>query len=94
MVSLNRWSNAQRNRKYPDLNVGYEVRVVVNNDSKTKDYIPTWPSYTYPVICSTDHDYSVNEEKLETYVRHERLRVCCSSGSPYQWQSQRLQLLQ
>ena len=75
MVSFNLWNNAKRNRKYPDLKVGDEVRVVIKKDSKTKGYMPKWSTEKYKVIFIKDNNYMINDGKRKVYLRHELLKV-------------------
>ena len=75
MVSFNLWNNAKRNRKYPDLKVGDEVRVVIKKDSKTKGYMPKWSTDKYKVTFIKDNDYMINDGKRKIYQRFEILRV-------------------
>ena len=49
MVSLNLWNNAKKDRQYPELKVGDEVRVIQERDNKTKGYFPKWSKEVYKV---------------------------------------------
>ena len=42
MVSYNIWAKAKRNRQYPQIALGDDVRVKRIKDSKTKGYDPKW----------------------------------------------------
>ena len=75
MVSFNLWNNAKRNRKYPDLKVGDEVRVMIKKDSKTKGYMPKWSTDKYKVTFIKDNDYMINDGKRKIYQRFEILKV-------------------
>ena len=75
MVSFNLWSNAKRNRRYPEIKVGDEVRVMIKKDSKTKGYMPKWSTDKYTVTFIKDHNYLINDGKRKVYVRHELLKV-------------------
>ena len=75
MVSCNIWAKAKRNRQYPDLKVGDDVRVKTIKDSKTKGYDPKWSKEVYKVTFIKGNDYLVNDGKRKTYIRHELLKV-------------------
>ena len=75
MVSYNIWNKAKRNRQYPDLKVGDDVRVKTIKDSKTKGYDPKWSKEVYKVTFIKCNDYLVNDSKRTTYIRHELLKV-------------------
>ena len=75
MVSFNLWNNAKRNRKYPDLKVGDDVRVAIKKDSKTKGYMPKWSTKKYKIAFIKNNDYMINAGKRKVYVRHELLKV-------------------
>ena len=75
MVSYNIWSKAKRNRQYPDLKVGDDVRVKLIKDSKTKGYDPKWSKEIYKVTFIKDNDYMVNDDKRKVYQRFEILKV-------------------
>ena len=49
MVSFNLWNNAKKNRQYPDLKVGEEVRVTHKKDNNTKGYFPRWSKEVYKI---------------------------------------------
>jgi hypothetical protein len=77
MVSFNIWDNVKRNRKYPDIEVGDEVRVMIKKDSKTKGYFPKW-SVAKHTITSINKDgyYEISDTtKKNQYLRHELLKV-------------------
>ena len=57
MVSYNIWNKAKRNRQYPDLKVGDDVRVKTIKDSKTKGYDPKWSKEVYKVTFIKGNDY-------------------------------------
>ena len=75
MVSFNLWNNAKRNRKYPDLKVGDDVRVAIKKDSKTKGYMPKWSIEKYKITFIKNNDYMINDGKRKVYVRHELLNI-------------------
>ena len=75
MVSYNIWNKAKRNRQYPDLKVGDDVRVKTIKDIKTKGYDPKWSKEVYKVTFIKGNDYLVNDSKRTTYIRHELLKV-------------------
>ena len=75
MVSYNIWNKATRDRQYPKIYVGDDVRVKPIKDSKTKGYDPKWSKDVYKVTFIKGHDYLVNDSKRKTYIRHELLKV-------------------
>ena len=75
MVSFNLWNNAKKNRQYPELKIGNEVRVIQKNDNKTKGYMPKWSKEVYKVTFIKDNDYMINDGKRKLYQRHELLKV-------------------
>ena len=75
IVSYNIWAKVKRNRQYPDLKVGNDVRVKTIKDSKTKGYDPKWSKEVYKVTFIKDNNYLVNDNKRKTYIRHELLKV-------------------
>ena len=75
MGSFNLWNNAKKNRQYPELRVGNEVRVTQKKDNKTKGYMPNWSKEVYNVAFIKDNDYMVNDGKPKLYQRHEILKV-------------------
>lgn len=76
MVSFNLWNNAKRNRKYPELSVGDNVRVMIKKEPGiTKGYMPKWTKEVYQVTFIRNNDYMVNDGKRKVYLRHELLKV-------------------
>ena len=49
VVLWNLWNNANRNRQYPELKIGSEVRTVQKQDGKRKGYDPKWSKIMYEV---------------------------------------------
>ena len=74
-ASFNIWAQSKKDRVYPELKVGDEVRVMLTKDSKTKGYMPKWSVDTFKVLHIKDHDYLVNNNKRKVYLRHELLKV-------------------
>ena len=75
-VSYNIWDGAKRNRKYPDIKVGDEVRVFIKKDNKTKGYFPKWSVDRYTItFINKDNEYVINDNKNKLYLRHELLKV-------------------
>ena len=63
-VSYNIWDGAKRNRKYPDIKVGDEVRVIIKKDNKTKGYFPKWSVDKYTItFINKDNEYVINDGK-------------------------------
>ena len=52
MVSFNLWNNAKKNRQYPEISSGSEVRVIQKKDNKTKGYMPKWSKEVYKVTLN------------------------------------------
>ena len=75
MVSYNIWNKAKRDRQYPKISVGDDVRVKTIKDSKTKGYDPKWSKEVYKVIFIKYNSHLVNDGKRKTYIRHELLKV-------------------
>ena len=75
MVSFKLWNNAKKNRQYPELKIGNEVRVIQKKDNKTKGYFPKWSKEVYKVTFVKDNDYMINDGKRKLYQRHELLKV-------------------
>lgn len=46
MVSYNMWDDAKRERAYPEVKVGDEVRVMLRRDNSAKGTDPTWSTHT------------------------------------------------
>ena len=75
MVSFNLWNNAKRNRKYPDLTVGSEVRVMVKKTAHTKGYFAKWSPAVYKITYIKNNEYLINDGKRKVYQRFEILKV-------------------
>ena len=73
--SYNIWNKTKRERQYPKISVGDDVRVKTIKDSKTKGYDPKWCKEVYKVTFIKGNDYLVNDSKRKTYIRHELLKV-------------------
>ena len=50
VVKFNLWNNVKRNRKYPELTEGSNVRTIQKQDGKKKGYDPKWSRQVYQVI--------------------------------------------
>ena len=74
-ASFNIWAQSKKDRVYPELKVGDEVRVMLTKDSKTKGYMPKWSTDTFKLLHIKDHDYLVNNNRRKVYLRHELLKV-------------------
>jgi len=74
-VSFNLWAKSKKDRVYPELKVGDEVRVMLTKDNKTKGYMPKWSTDIYKVTFIKDHSYMVNNFKRKLYLRHELLKI-------------------
>ena len=57
IVSYNIWNKAKRNRQYPEISLGDDVRVKLIKDSKTKGYDPKFSKEVYQVTFIKDDDY-------------------------------------
>ena len=75
IVSFNIWSKAKRDRVYPDIEVGGDIKVMLTNDSKTKGYMAKWCKEIYKVLFIKDHEYLISNNKNKVYQRHELLKV-------------------
>ena len=75
MASSNLWNNAKKNRQYPELEIGNEVRVIQKKENNTKGYMPKWSKEVYKVTCIKDSDYTIHDGKRKLYQRHELLKV-------------------
>ena len=75
LVSFNIWNIAKRNRTYPELKIGDEVRVMIKKDSKTKGYMPKWSIEKFKITFINDNNYMINDGKRKVYIRHEILKV-------------------
>ena len=75
MVAFNLWNNAKRNRQYPKLEVGDEVRIMIKKQSHTKGYFPKWSTEKYKITYINGNPYLVNDNKRKVYYRNELLKV-------------------
>ena len=78
VVKFNLWNNAKRNRKYPELNEGSDVRTIIKQDGKKKGYDPKWSRQVYKVVSVDGINYTINEtnpSKKKTFNRYELLKV-------------------
>ena len=78
VVKFNLWNNAKRNRKYPELNEGSNVRTIQKQDGKKKGYDPKWSKQVYKVIRVDGLNYTIDEtnpSKKKTFNRYELLKV-------------------
>ena len=78
VVLWNLWNNAKRNRVYPELSIGSEVRTVQKQDGKRKGYDPKWSKIIYKVIAIDGNTYTIDEtnpSKKKTFLRSELLKV-------------------
>ena len=69
------WVKSKKDRVYPELMVGDEVRVILTKDNKTKGYMPKWSTDTFKVTFVKDNEYTVNNDRRKVYLRHELLKV-------------------
>ena len=78
VVKFNLWNNAKRNRKYPELNEGSNVRTIQKQDGKKKGYDPKWSKQVYKVVSVDGVNYTIDEtnpSKKKTFNRYELLKV-------------------
>ena len=78
VVLWNLWNNAKRNRQYPEIFIGSEVRVVQKQDGKRKGYDPKFSRIVYKVIAIDGNTYTIDEtnpSKKHTFLRSELLKV-------------------
>ena len=73
MVSFNIWDKAKRNRTYPKLVIGSQVRVMTTRDNKTKGTYPKLSVTTYKVTYLQGQYYTIGLHggKPKLYRRHE-----------------------
>ena len=75
IVRYNIYDKSKTDRKYPELNVGDKVRVLLRKDNKTKGHHPTFSNEVYKVLDIKGNNYLVNDNKHKLYLRHELLKV-------------------
>ena len=78
VVLWNLWNNAKRNRVYPELSIGSEVRTVQKQDGKRKGYDPKFSRTVYKVIAIDGNTYTIDEtnpSKKKTFLRSELMKV-------------------
>ena len=78
VAKFNLWNNAKRNRKYPELSVGSNVRTIKKQDGKRKGYDPKWSKQVYKVVSVDGVNYTIDEtnpSKKKTFNRYELLKV-------------------
>ena len=63
MVSFNLWSNAKRIRKYLDLKIGDEVRVMIKKYNKTKGCMPKRTIEKCKITFIEYNHYIINDRK-------------------------------
>ena len=67
--AFNIWDNVKRNRKYPDIKVGDEVRVMIKKDNKTKGYFPKWSVDKYTItFINKDNEYLINDKENKNCI--------------------------
>jgi hypothetical protein len=74
-VSFNLWKQSKRDRIYPELKIGDNVRVMLRKDNKTKGYFPKWSGEVYKVAYIKDSEYLVSIDRKKVYQRFELLKV-------------------
>jgi len=75
LVRFNIYDNAKMNRKYPPIEIGSSVRVLLREDNKTKGYHSKYNNEIYKVLDIKGNDYLVNDNKHKLYLRYELLKV-------------------
>ena len=75
LVAFNLSKHAVKKRRYPDLDVGDRVRVLLGKDPKRKGYMPRWSTEAHRVIVKSDGGFLVDDGKRRVYQRHELLKV-------------------
>ena len=75
MTWFNLWSNAKRDRKYPESSKGDEVRVMIKKKAMTKGYQPKRSVPIYKITGNSGSHYIINDGKRKVYTRHELLNV-------------------
>ena len=72
-VFMNIALKAKRNRKYPPISVGSNVRVLLKPSTFKKSWHDKWSPTTYKVYGIQGRYYLVNDNKNKLYLRHEIL---------------------
>jgi len=75
LVRFNIYFNSKMERKYPPIEIGSSVRVLLRKDNKTKGYHPKYSNEIYKVLDIKGNDYLVNDNKHKLYLRYELLKV-------------------
>lgn len=75
IIWWNLHNKAKKERRYPALQTGDEVRVMIKKTAFTKQTGNKWTNETYKVIGVQDHFYLINDGKRRAYRRHELLKV-------------------
>lgn len=75
LIWWNLHSKAKKARRYPELKVGNEVRVMIKKTTFRKQTDNKWTSDKYKVIAIEDNDYLINDGKRRLYSRWELLKV-------------------
>ena len=77
-VSLNLGMKAKRNRAYPDLNVGNEVKIFGKRRPNEKERVGVWTKQTYKIAKiekKLGQEYYYIENYDRAFLRHELLKV-------------------
>jgi hypothetical protein len=77
-VAWHLYNEASRNRKYPSLSVGSQVRVNIKPGKygQMKAHSPKWSPLTYKVIAIRGNEYLLNHTtRRRIFLRHELLKV-------------------
>ena len=77
-VSLNLGMKAKRNRVYPDLNVGNEVKIFRKRKPNEKERVGVWTKQTYKIAKiekKLGQEYYYIENYDGAFLRHELLKV-------------------
>ena len=76
MVTFNILNKAKRNRNYPNILVGDDVRTMIKKEGGiTKGYVPKWSKEVYQVTFIKNNDYLINDGKRKVHIRAELLKV-------------------
>jgi len=76
LVAFNLSKHAVKKRRYPDIDVGDRVRVLLGKDPKRKGYMPRWSTETRKVTLKPpDGGFIVDDGKRRVYQRHELQRL-------------------
>ena len=75
LIWWNLHNKAKRERLYPEIKQGDEVRVMIKKTRFRKQTDNKWTHEKCKVLAIKDNDYLMNDSKRRLYSRHELLKV-------------------